>query len=71
MHDIVDYHTSPGEVADIAQKAGVKELVLHHFAPAPDNKIIENLYKKEMSVYDGPIHFANDGDRFVVPSKDQ
>lgn len=66
VHDIQDYHTSPGDVAEIAQTANVKQLVLHHFAPAPDIKIIENLYKQELKGYDGPIHFAEDGDVFVV-----
>lgn len=64
--DIQDYHTSPAEVAEIAAKANVKKLVLHHFAPAPDLKLIENLYWKELKGYDGPIHLANDGDLFVV-----
>ncbi len=64
--DIQDYHTTPSQVAEIAATANVKKLVLHHFAPAPDIRIIKNLYKKELSGYDGPIHFAEDGDRFVV-----
>lgn len=66
IHDIQDYHTTPTEVAEIATKANVKKLVLHHFAPPPDFKIIKNLYKKEMSGYDGEIHFANDGDEFII-----
>tara|TARA_B100000497_G_C7650116_1_gene391071 strand:- start:116 stop:1165 length:1050 start_codon:yes stop_codon:yes gene_type:complete len=66
IHDIQDYHTTPAEVADIATKANVKELVLHHFAPAPDIRIMKSLYKKELKGYEGPIHFANDGDLFVV-----
>ena len=66
LTDIQDYHTSPSEVAELARDANVKKLVLHHFAPAPDFKIIENLYKRELGAYDGPIHFANDGDVFVV-----
>ncbi len=64
--DIQDYHTSPSDVAELAQAANVKKLVLHHFAPAPDLKIIENLYKRELKGYDGVVHFAEDGDVFVV-----
>lgn len=67
VHDIQDYHTSPAEVAEIAAKAKVKKLVLHHFVPAPDLKVVENLYRRELKGYDGEIHFAEDGDRFVVP----
>jgi len=66
IHDIQDYHTTPAEVAEIATKANVKKLILHHFAPPPDFRIIKNLYKKEMSGYDGEIHFANDGDEFII-----
>ena len=66
VHDIQDYHTAPAEVAEIAAKAKVKKLVLHHFVPAPDLKVIENLYRRELKGYDGEIHFANDGDRLVI-----
>lgn len=66
LTDIQDYHTSPAEVAALAAEAKVKRLVLHHFAPAPDMQIIKNLYKREMSAFSGPIHFAKDGDRFIV-----
>jgi len=66
IHDIQDYHTTPADVAEIATKANVKKLILHHFAPPPDFRIVKNLYKKEMSGYDGEIHFANDGDEFIV-----
>lgn len=65
-HDIQNYHTSPAEVAQIASEANVKKLVLHHFAPPPDHIIVKNLYKRKMKVYKGPIHFANDGDEFVI-----
>jgi ribonuclease Z len=64
--DIQDYHTSPGEVVELAQNANVKRLVLNHFAPAPDNIILKRLYKKELKGFDGPIHLANDGDVFIV-----
>jgi len=66
VHDIQDYHTPPTEVAEIAAQSGVKKLVLHHFVPPPDLLLIKNLYKKELSAYDGPIAFASDGDVFIV-----
>lgn len=66
VHDIQDYHTPPAEVAEIAQKANVKKLVLHHFAPAPDFIVVKNLYKKELKGYDGKIHFSDDGDVFII-----
>ncbi len=66
VHDIQDYHTPPSDVAEIAQAAKVKKLVLYHFAPAPDVSIVKNLYKKELKEYEGPIVFSNDGDLFIV-----
>jgi len=66
LSDIQDYHTSPEEVAEVAAAANVKKLVLHHFVPPPDLRIIKNLYKRELKGYSGPIHFAEDGDRFDV-----
>ncbi|MEO1715132.1 MAG: MBL fold metallo-hydrolase, partial [Bacteroidota bacterium] len=66
VHDIQDYHTPPADVAEIAAKANVKKLVLHHFAPAPDIIVIKNLYKRELKGYDGPIHFSEDGDLIIV-----
>lgn len=66
VHDIQDYHTSPAEVAEIASKAKVKKLVLHHFAPPPDFIVVKNLYKQELRGFEGEVHFANDGDLIVV-----
>ena len=66
IHDIQDYHTTPKEVAELANAANVKKLILHHFAPPPDFRVIKNLYKKELSEFNGSIHFANDGDMFIV-----
>lgn len=66
VSDIQDYHTSPAEVAELATKAHVKKLVLSHFAPAPDMKVVENLYRKELTGYVGALHFANDGDKFII-----
>lgn len=64
--DIQDYHSTPGEVAEVAQRAQVKQLILHHFVPPPDLKIIENVYRQELKAYKGPIHFAEDGDKFII-----
>lgn len=64
--DIQDYHTSPKEAAEVAQAANVKVLVLNHLAPAPENRMLKSMYFKEMGVFDGEKHLANDGDIFYV-----
>lgn len=66
VHDIQDYHSSPADVIEVARKANVKKLVLHHFAPAPDFIVIKNLYKKQLKGFDGEIIFSDDGDEFIV-----
>jgi len=66
IHDIQDYHTSTAEVAALAQRANVKKLVLNHLAPAPDNVFIKNMYLNELKGFEGSIHLANDGDKFIV-----
>ncbi len=64
--DIQDYHTSPAEFAEIALKANVKQVVLNHLAPIPDNRVLRKAYLDEMTAFDGKIHLANDGDVFIV-----
>lgn len=66
IFDIQDYHTDTKEVAELAKNANVKKLVLNHLAPAPDNRFIKKLYRKELEAFEGPIHLANDGDVFMV-----
>jgi ribonuclease Z len=66
IHDIQDYHTGTTEVAALAERANVKKLVLNHLAPTPDNVIIRKMYLNELKGYSGPVHLANDGDKFIV-----
>ncbi|MEO1652397.1 MAG: hypothetical protein AAFU64_02530 [Bacteroidota bacterium] len=53
-------------VIEIVNKAQVKKLVLHHFAPVPDFILVKNLYRNELKAYDGKIHFSDDGDVFII-----
>lgn len=70
VHDIQDYHTDAKEVAELAQHANVKKLVLHHLAPVPDNRIVKDLYMEELKAFEGPTHLAKDGDVFIVGKND-
>ncbi len=71
IFDIQDYHTDTKEVAELAQNANVKKLVLNHLAPAPDNRIIKQLYMDELEGFEGPIHLADDGDVFIVNGENE
>lgn len=67
LEDVIDYHTSPRQAAEIAEAAGVKKLVLNHLGPTPDNIVISRLYRKDIgNAFKGPIFLANDGDKFIV-----
>ncbi|GGF90654.1 ribonuclease Z [Paenibacillus albidus] len=62
------YHTTTLEAADIAQRAGVKHLVLTHHIPAPAaNTAAEQAYIEGMAgIYDGPISVGRDLMVFVL-----
>ncbi|MEE9374383.1 MAG: MBL fold metallo-hydrolase [Saprospiraceae bacterium] len=65
--DITKYHTSPIDIGIMAQRAGVKKVVLHHFAPVPSNLIFERRYKSDLSKnYKGAISLAEDGNEYYV-----
>ena len=49
MHEIRDYHASPVEAAEVANEAGVTELVLTHLVPSPPNAVAERLFMRGVS----------------------
>lgn len=68
MHDIQDYHASPAEMADLANKANVKLLVLYHLLPAPDNVLARRLFTRDMNrARDGDWTMAKDGSLYTLP----
>jgi ribonuclease Z len=65
--DILDYHTSPVEAAEIARDAGVGELVLTHLVPGPANFLARRAFLAGVSdVYSGKVVLAEDGMRFAL-----
>jgi ribonuclease Z len=66
--DIVDYHTSPTEAAEIAKLAGVRMLVLTHLVPAPANAVLQRLFLRGVGeVWDGEVVLGDDGMHFDLP----
>lgn len=56
-------HLSAPETGRLAAEAGVGQLVLVHLYPLPDDRVrLEEAGRR----FDGPIHLAADGDRFVI-----
>jgi ribonuclease Z len=68
MHDIQDYHVSPEEAAELANRAGVRELVYYHLGPAPDNALMRRLFTEGVDPV-RPDHWsiAEDGDLYTLP----
>lgn len=65
--DILEYHTTPVEAGEIAQKAGVRHLVLTHLVPAPNNFITRRMFLRGVSdVYTGTVTLGADGNRFAL-----
>ena len=68
MHDIEDYHITPDQAADIANKAGVKLLVFYHLLPAPDGFLARRLFVQGISeARQGDWTIADDGSLYTLP----
>ncbi|CAA0120583.1 MBL fold metallo-hydrolase [Zhongshania aliphaticivorans] len=66
--DILNYHTTPQQAADIAQAAGVKYLALNHIVPGLPLRYLEKLFiQGSAKHYKGPISITRDGDFFSLP----
>ena len=60
--DIVDYHTSPIEVAEVARDAGVGHLLYNHIVPPLLLPPMEDIFLEGVrDVYDGPVTLGRDG----------
>jgi ribonuclease Z len=70
MHDVLDYHMSPVEAAQVAQEAGVKKLVLIHVAPPVENFIAKRSFLEGTDdAFDGEIVLGQDRDSFELDPK--
>ncbi len=64
---VVDYHADTLALADMAQEAGVRHLVLSHLIPVPPNHMAEQMFMKGMgSRFSGKITVARDGMEFTI-----
>lgn len=67
--DILNYHTTPEQAAVVAQKAGVKMLLLSHIVPGTPSHIFDAAFLGTAKQhFDGPIHVAADGDYISLPA---
>lgn len=67
--DILNYHTTPTQAADIARQAGVAELVLTHIAPPVPNRLFHPAFLADAPEHFGrPITIAHDGLVISLPA---
>jgi ribonuclease Z len=72
MHDVLNYHTTPDEAAEIAQAAGVKALVFNHIVPPlPAAGLDPAFLQRAGQIYGGPLRIGVDGDWFSLPAGSQ
>jgi len=68
MLDIVDYHSSPQQAAEIARDAKVRYLLLNHIAPPLPVPGMEAAFLGDAGkIYGGPIRVGRDGDFVSLP----
>ena len=68
MVDIVDYHSTPEEAAEVARDAKVRYLLLNHIAPPLPIPGMEKAFLgKAPDLYEGPIRVGADGDLISLP----
>jgi ribonuclease Z len=67
-HDILDYHATPLEVAEIANRANVQLLVYYHMVPYPENAFIGDVWTRGVSdVRAEGVELSFDGMLIVLP----
>jgi ribonuclease Z len=67
--DIVGYHTTPVEAAEIARDAGVRQLLFYHIVPPLPIAPLREIFVEGVSaVYDGPVRIGRDGTFFTLPA---
>jgi ribonuclease Z len=65
--DVSGYHTTPRQAAEVAREAGVKQLVLSHLVPAPNNALGRRLFLDGAGEgFPGEITLGEDGMRFAL-----
>ncbi len=68
MDDILDYHISPVQAAEIAQRAGAGYLLFTHIVPPLPVKPLESIFLKGVSdVYAGRTQVGRDGTWLHLP----
>lgn len=67
--DILDYHTSPLEVAEIARDSGTQALLFYHVVPPLRFSTMEEIFVEGVDdVFSGPVTVGRDGTFVSLPA---
>jgi ribonuclease Z len=68
-HDILDYHTTPVEAAEIARDAGVGYLLYNHIVPPLPLPSMEEIFLDGVAeTWSGPVSVGRDGTLVRLPA---
>ena len=69
FRDILTYHTTPEQAAEIAERAGVGYLLLDHIVPTLPYEALEGPFLgRAREIYSGPLMVGHDGDFISMPA---
>jgi ribonuclease Z len=69
-HDILDYHTTPVEAAELATETGARHLLLYHVVPPLPLPGLEAAFLAGVGeAYAGPVTLGRDGTLISLPSR--
>lgn len=70
IDDTLDYHTTPVEAAEAANQANADLLVFYHYAPMPQNAVMDRIYMRGVAeLRPEGVLAALEGTRVTLPSQ--
>jgi ribonuclease Z len=70
IDDTLDYHTTPVEAAEAANLANADLLVFYHYAPMPQNAVMDRIYMRGVAeLRPEGVLAALEGTRVTLPSQ--
>ncbi|MEO0998667.1 MAG: MBL fold metallo-hydrolase, partial [Pseudomonadota bacterium] len=68
VRDVLDYHTTAVEAAEVARDANVDLLVIYHVAPPLPNRLVEKRFMRGVEAVGARrVRLSQDGDVFELP----
>jgi ribonuclease Z len=72
LGDIIGYHATPVEAAEVAAASGARLLVLSHLVPGPRNAIMRHLFLRGVeAAWDGEVLLGEEGMHFRLPGNSE